>query len=445
MNKVTLPADTDHATSVTGTPAPKSRVRIGMLILIFVAVVINYMDRSNLAVLAPMISKDLNLGPVEMGLIFSAFGWTYVACQLPGGWIVDKVAPRILYPIMMGAWSIVTCAQGLMHGFAGMFGMRLGMGALEAPSFPTNAKVVTAWFPERERARAIGFYTSGQFVGLAFVTPALAFFQATLGWRAVFMITGLAGVVYSVVWYAFYRDPHEHAGADQTELDYIRQGGGIAARTAAVANLRPSWAQLKAILTSRNLWGVFIGHTCVTTTLWFFLTWFPTYLVEYRQMAFIKMGLWSAVPFIAAFVGVLLSGFFSDQLVRRGASIGTARKTPVICGLFLSMSIVGANYVEHESLIMLFMTLAFFGNGLSSIGWTFVSALAPANMIGVTGGMYNFIGNSSAIFVPIIIGFLARGGSFEPALLFVSACALIGLLSYLFLVRDLTRILVVQK
>jgi ACS family D-galactonate transporter-like MFS transporter len=162
-------------------------------------------------------------------------------------------------------------------------------------------------------------------------------------------------------------------------------------------------------------------------------------------MAFIKMGLWSAVPFIAAFFGVLLSGFFSDQLVRHGASIGTARKTPVICGLFLSMSIVGANYVEHESLIMLFMTLAFFGNGLSSIGWTFVSALAPANMIGITGGMYNFIGNSSAIFVPIIIGFLARGGSFESALVFVSACALVGLLSYLFLVRDLTRILVVQK
>src|SRR6185295_5161818 len=193
---------------------------------------------------------------------------------------------------------------------------------------------------------------------------------------------------------------------------------------------------------TRSLWGVFIGHTCVTTTLWFFLTWFPTYLVEYRKMGFIKMGFWASVPFIAAFVGVLLSGVFSDFLVRRGASLGTARKTPVICGLLLSMSIVGANFVEGESSVMVFMTLAFFGNGLASIGWTFVSALSPANMIGSTGGIYNFIGNSSAIFVPIVIGVLVRGGSFEPALVFVGACALVGVLAYGFLVRDVQRIAV---
>jgi ACS family D-galactonate transporter-like MFS transporter len=131
--------------------------------------------------------------------------------------------------------------------------------------------------------------------------------------------------------------------------------------------------------------------------------------------------------------------------VRTGADIGTARKIPVISGLLLSVSIVGANYVQDQSLVMLFMTLAFFGNGLSSIGWTFVSALAPAGLIGVTGGIYNFIGNSSAVFVPIVIGFLVRGGSFEPAIVFVGACALIGVMSFGFLVRNVKRIVIPEE
>ena len=445
MTNIPPPAASDTATHPAATAPRRSRMRIRMVVLVFVTVVINYMDRSNLAVLAPVLTKDLELTSVQMGLLFSAFGWTYVLFQLPGGWLVDRMAPRVLYPIMMGAWSLVTCAQGFMNGFAGLFGMRLGMGVLEAPSFPTNAKVVTAWFPESERARAISFYTSGQFVGLAFVTPLLAYVQATWGWRAVFILTGLVGVVFSVIWYVMYRDPEDEGAASQEEIDYIRGGGGIAGRSRHGAKARGSWADFRIVLGNKSLWGVFLGHTCTTATLWFFLTWFPTYLVQYRHMGFIKMGFWSMVPFIAAFFGVLLSGQLSDRLVRRGMELGVARKTPVICGLFLSMSIVGANFVESEAMVMFFMTLAFFGNGLSSIGWSFVSALAPPNMIGVTGGMYNFIGNSSSIFVPIVIGILVKDGSFKPALVFISCCAMVGCLSYLFIVRNVKRIEVGTK
>jgi ACS family D-galactonate transporter-like MFS transporter len=431
--------------TVSGQVTKSTRVRLRMLLLIFVSVVINYMDRSNISIVAPVLSKELDLDSIRMGLIFSAFGWTYMSFQIPGGWLVDKIRPRVLYPSMMGAWSVVTSLQALVQGFVGLFSMRLAMGILEAPSFPTNNKVVTTWFPERERARAISFYTSGQFVGLAFLTPILVFIQDAFGWRGMLFITGLIGLAWSVVWYFFYRDSKESSLANAEELDYIREGGGLADRVGGKqpsggARLNFNWGQLKVILTTRNMWGVFIGHTCITTTLWFFLTWFPTYLVRYRHMGFIKMGLWASVPFIAAFVGVLCSGQISDAIVRRGADIGTARKIPVISGLLLSMSIVGANYVQDQSLIMLFMTLAFLGNGLSSIGWTFVSAMAPAGMIGLTGGIYNFIGNSSAIFVPIIIGYLVRNGNFEPAIVFISCCALVGVFSFLFLVTDVKRI-----
>jgi len=420
-------------------PRP-TRVRIGVAFLIFAAVVVNYMDRSNLALVAPAMSQELGLSAVKMGLIFSAFGWAYAAAQLPGGWIVDRIAPRLLYPIMMGAWSLVTCAHVLARGFAGLFAVRLGVGAFEAPSYPTNNRIVTTWFPESERARATSFYISGQFVGVAFLTWASAHVEARLGWRGVFVLTGAVGLLFSGAWYLLYRDPPESTRVNRRELDQIRAGGGLPDRARPGSSPKVTGAQLRAILTTRNLWGVIIGHTAINATLWFFLTWFPTYLVKYRHMGLVQMGNWSTVPFAAAFVGALLSGYFSDRIVRRGGDVATARKIPIICGLLLSASIVGANYVESPRLAMLFMTLAFFGNGLASIGWTFVSALAPEGLLGLTGGIYNFMGYLAAIAVPIIIGFIVQNGRFEPALVFISAWALLGVLSFLFLVRDVERI-----
>lgn len=171
-----------------------------------------------------------------------------------------------------------------------------------------------------------------------------------------------------------------------------------------------------------------------------FLTWFPTYLVEYRHLAFIKAGFLASLPFLAAFVGVLLSGFLSDFLVRRGVSVGVARKTPIIIGLLLSTFIIGANYVNTPSFIILFMVIAFLGNGLASITWIFVSTLAPKNLVGLTGGVFNFIGNLSSIVIPIVIGFLAKGGNFSPALVFIATVAFVGALSYIFLVGKVERI-----
>jgi len=167
---------------------------------------------------------------------------------------------------------------------------------------------------------------------------------------------------------------------------------------------------------------------------WFFLTWFPVYLVQYRKLDFIKTGLLGAIPYLAAFTGILLSGFLSDFLVKKKVSADISRKVPVITGLLLSVAIIGANYVNSPSLIILFMAIAFFGNGMASITWVFVSSLAPKHLIGLTGGAFNFIGNLSSVSVPFIIGFLVRNGNFEPALVFISVMAVIGIASYVFLV-----------
>ena len=422
--------------------ATKKRFIVGLLL--FLGVIISYMDRSNLALAAPVIGVDLNLDSVQMGLIFSAFGWSYAILQIPGGLIVDKVKPRILYAIMLGGWSIATCLQSLVNGFSAFFGLRVILGIFEAPSYPTNNRVVTSWFPEQERATSTAFYTSGQYVGIAFFTPLLVYIQNAFGWRGMIFITGAIGVIYSIVWYLMYRDPKD-SKANEAELNYIREGGGIVDMDGKQNVRKASWSQLKYVLKNRNIWGVFIAQFCLSSILWFFLTWFPTYLVQYRGMGFIKMGFLASLPFLAAYVGILFSGFISDYLIKRGHSIGFARKVPIVSGLILATSIIGANYVEDQTAVIAFMALAFFGNGLASITWVFVSALAPSHLLGLTGGIFNFMGNLSAIAVPIIIGFLAKGGSFEPALVFISSLALIGALSYIFIVGKVERIVVPEE
>lgn len=425
-----------------------TRKRFGVLVMIFISVVINYMDRSNMSVAASAISEDLDLNAIQIGLIFSAFAWTYSILQIPGGALVDRVRPRILYSCVLTAWSLATLVQGFANSLLAMIGCRMAIGFFEAPSYPANNKIVTNWFPAQERATAIAVYTSGQFIGLAFLMPVLVLIQTHLGWRGLFIVSGLIGIVWAVIWYWLYRDPDEHPGINQAERDYITQGGGFDSTTSHRKdsdNNDPkskglAWTELKQAFSYRKLWGIYIGQFCLGGMLIFFLTWFPTYLVKYRGLDFLQSGFLASIPFLAAFIGVLLSGFTSDYLVRKGVSNEFARKAPVILGMLLSTSIIGANYTDSTFWVIFFLSIAFFGNGLASIAWVFVSLMAPKNMIGLVGGSFNFIGGLSAVVVPAVIGVLANDGDFKPALFFIACLAVIGLCSYLFLVGKVERI-----
>lgn len=409
--------------------------------MLFVTVVITYLDRSNLSIAATAIARDLQLDPAHMGLVFSAFGWSYALLQIPGGILVDRTRPRLLLALVIGLWSLATILQGFAGTFAILLSLRVLLGALEAPAYPTLNRVVTTWFPDSERARAIATYTSGQYVGLAFLTPALVLTQAHFGWQGVFFLTGALGVVWGGVWYALYREPAEASDVNEAELEAIRAGGGLVELgDARRARARYTAADWRAVLGNRKLWGVYIGQIAVTSTLWFFLTWFPTYLVKYRHMDFLKAGFMAAVPFLAAFVGILSSGLLSDWMVKRGVSVTVARKVPIVTGLLLSTVIVGANYVETPAMVILFMAIAFFGSGFSSITWVLVSSMAKKELLGLTGGVFNLMGNLSSICVPIVIGLIVRNDDFKPALVFMSAVGLLGALSYLFLVGRIERI-----
>jgi ACS family D-galactonate transporter-like MFS transporter len=419
--------------------ARRTRSRFGILALLAVGTMINYLDRSVAGIAAPSMSHELGLNPALMGVIFSAFSWTYTASQIPGGVMLDRVGTRWTYFFALTLWSIFTGLQGLATGFISLLIMRLLIGVAEAPCFPTNSRVVAVWFPQSERARATGIYTFAEYVGLAFLSPLLFWLEQRYGWRALFGIVGTVGVVFGGIWLMRFHEPHQSKSANQAELDYIAQGGGVVDGTQQATRFR--WSDIGALLKRRSMLGICIGQFACNSTNVFFLTWFPTYLVTERHMPWLKVGLVAVLPFIAASVGTLAGGWISDAMLRRGISLNWSRKLPVIAGLLAAASIVLANYVESTATVVAILCVAYFAQGMSALAWMIVSDIAPKGLLGLSGGIFNLFANAAGIVTPLVIGLIVNAtGSFGYALAFISAITLVGALSYIFVVGDIKRI-----
>ena len=415
-----------------------THARFGVLALITLATMLNYVDRSVMGVAQPSLVAELAIGPEVMGLIFSAFSWTYALAQIPGGLVLDKLGTRLTYGLSLGLWSLATMLHGLMSSVVGLFSARLALGVAEAPCFPANSRILSTWFPQSERARANGVYSVGQYVGLGFMIPLLTYIVATFGWRALFFIFGGAGVIYAFVWHALYREPHESPRANQAELDYIAAGGGLASRAGGFAL---SWAAVRTLLRQRQILGASIGQFCGNSTLVFFLTWFPSYLATERGMDWIRSGFAASLPYIAASVGVLVGGAVSDGIIRRTGSATLGRKLPIITGLLLTSTMVLANFTPSNSLVIAIMSLAFFGQGMVNLGWTLIADVAPKQLMGLTGGVFNFCANLAGIVTPLVIGFgLGATGSFYGALAYIATLGLVGAAAYVFIVGEVKRV-----
>ncbi|WP_133893437.1 MFS transporter [Paraburkholderia sp.] len=441
-----LPEQGASTANAAATGARRSKVRYRILALLAVGTMINYLDRTVLGIAAPQLTKELGINAALMGLMFSVFSWSYVASQIPGGLFLDRFGSKVTYFLSMTFWSLCTLAQGLVHGIAPLFAFRLGLGVAESPCFPTNSRVVATWFPQSERAMATGTYTVGEYIGLAFFSPFLFALMGAFGWRSLFYVVGAVGLVFGLVWWFCYREPRDHPAANAAELDYIEAGGGLTHRKNSVDETKPQssgfeWRTIGQLLKHRQLTGICLGQFAGNSTLVFFLTWFPTYLATERHMAWLKIGFFAIMPFIAASIGVMFGGTFSDWLLRRGVSPNVARKLPIIAGLLLASTIVLANYVESNVTVIVILSVAFFAQGMAALGWTLVSDIAPDGLLGVTGGIFNFAANLAGIITPLAVGLIvAWTGSFVGALVFIGAIALIGALSYIFIVGDIKRI-----
>ncbi|HSI19332.1 MAG TPA: MFS transporter [Sphingomonas sp.] len=427
--------DTD---TITATARP-SRARFGMLGLIATGTLVNYLDRTVLGIAAPALTRELAIDAAVMGVVFSAFSWSYAASQVPGGLFLDRFGTRLTYALSVGFWSLFTLLHALAGGLASLLGLRLALGIAEAPCFPANSRVVATWFPQSERAFATGVYTVGEYIGLAFLSPLLFWLLVHYGWRSLFIVCGLIGFVFVLVWIARYRDPPEHKTVNAAELDLIAAGGGLVGSDGKRARI--DWSKAGKLLAFRQMWGICLGQFAGNSTLVFFLTWFPTYLATERHMAFLKIGFYAVLPFIAASVGVLFGGWWSDTMLRRGKSANVARKAPIITGLLLASTIIAANFVESNAAVIAILSLAFFAQGMAALGWTLVSDIAPRGMLGLTGGVFNLAANLAGIVTPLVIGAIVSAtGSFFYALAYVGSLALMGALAYIFVLGDVKRI-----
>jgi ACS family D-galactonate transporter-like MFS transporter len=413
-------------------------VRLLILALITTGTMINYLDRTVLGVSAPFLSRDLHLDPAVMGLVFSAFSWTYVLAQIPGGVFLDRFGAKTTYALSLTAWSLFTLAQGFAGGLGALIGLRLGLGVAEAPCFPTNSRVVSTWFPQHERARATGVYSVGEYVGLAFLSPLLFWVIVSFGWRALFFGVGTLGVCFGALWFLAYREPQDSRLVNQAELDYIAQGDA-AARDAETVKF--SWSILGKLLRARQIIGAAIGQFAGNCTLVFFLTWFPTYLATEKHMGFIKVGVFAVLPFIAGAIGVMSGGYISDMLLRKTGSANIARKLPMVAGLLLAASIMTANFTDNNLAVIAILSLAFFGQGLVGLGWAVITDIAPRKAMGLAAGVFNLATNLAGVVTPLAIGFIVKAtGSFVWALGLIAAMALLGALSYLFVLGDVKRV-----
>ncbi|GAA3749151.1 MFS transporter [Streptomyces tremellae] len=432
----------------TVAPSSAGRLRYVVLAMLFVVTTVNYADRSTLSIAGDAMQSDLGISSGELGVLFSAFSWSYLIAQLPGGWLLDRFGSKKVYGLAIFLWSLFTMAQGAIGFFSGaavvlMFILRFAVGFAEAPSFPGNSRIVAAWFPTRERGFASALFNSAQYFATVAFAPLMGWLVTALGWEHVFTVIGGVGVVLALVWTRVIHSPRTHPRMGRAELDHITEGGALVDLDAPGSPSSGSGRlrHLKTLLTNRNMLGIFIGQYFINTITWFFLTWFPVYLVQERGMSILEAGFVASLPALCGFTGGVLGGYLSDLLIRRGVGLTAARKIPIVVGLLLSTSIIICNYVTTSALVVLIMSLAFFGKGLGALGWAVMADVAPKTASGLAGGVFNAFGAVAGIVTPLVVGYIIDAtGSFDLALAFVSVCAALAVLSYTVIVKDIRRL-----
>jgi MFS transporter, ACS family, glucarate transporter len=435
----------------TLTDTRQTRVRYLIVSILFAVSCFSYGDRVALSITGAAMAKDIQMDPLKMGYLFSGFSWAYVLGQLPSGGLLDRFGSKQVYGISILLWSI--CA--LLTGFAGylvasaafsaVFLLRLISGFAQAPVFPGNGRIVASWFPTRERGRASAIFNSSQYFALMIFAPIFGWIIHVAGWKSCFWFMGGLGFLFAIIWFRNIYAVKDHPRISRSEIDFIEQGGGLVnadggSKTEARSNPL-TWAAVKMLLSHRMLVGIYLGQYCITTLTWFFLTWFPIYLAQARHMSILKVGFASALPALCGGFGGILGGVVSDKLLHGGRSLSFARKAPIMAGMALSVTMIGCNYAHAQSLMLLLMSISFFGKGFGALGWTVISDTSPKGMVGLNGALFNLIGNMAGITTPIIIGYLVqKTGSFDDVLIFVGVTALFAIVSYGPIVGEIKRL-----
>jgi sugar phosphate permease len=407
----------------------KSVQRIALALLV-VAGVVNYIDRATLAVANPLIREELGLSIADMGYLLSAFLWAYAFAQLPTGAMVDRLGPRLLLTMGLSLWSLAQLLGGLVRNFGEFFGARILLGIGEAPQFPTGARVVRDWFNQRDRGLATGVFNCASSLGTAIAVPLLTYLMLSFGWRAMFVIMGIAGLIVAALWYLLYRNPDSVALTPQ-ENAYRTQGDPPGQRT------KVTFREWKLLFRFRTTWGMIFGYFgCIYLT-WIYTAWLPGYLEIERHMSVKYTGWAAAVPFACGVVGGVLGGYIADILVRRGVEPLKSRRYPAAIALLgTAVCTAAAAYVSSNALAIAFISVSLFLVYVTSTcAWALSSVAVPTNCTASIGAVQNFGGYLGGALAPTVTGLIVQHtGSFVPALVVGSLIGAVSAGCYLFVV-----------
>lgn len=409
------------------------KIRWWIIGMCFLANAISYIDRANLAIATPAISAELGFTALEMGFVLSAFFWTYAFMQLPAGWLIDQIGVRISLALAVTWWSVFTIATGLARSIPQFVAMRLMLGVGEAASLPSFTKVAFNWFPRRERGIACSIFNSGSATGSALSIPLVTWLILAVGWRGAFVVTGVLGIVWTVAWWFIYREPEQYRHVAPAQVDALLAERGPP--PSSVETVKVSWLDL---FRYRTIWGLMIGLFCLNFAIYFFITWFPSYLLDARGFSLKSLGTLGMLPALMAIPGNWLGGYTSDRLMRMGWSPTRARKTCLAGGMLMSSTIAAAAFVESTGACLALFALAY--ASLSFVGanvWTVASEVAPTpGHVASIGGIQNFAGNLAGILITTFTGLMLTltQGSFLVPLSVAGGLCIVGALSYIFLV-----------
>jgi ACS family glucarate transporter-like MFS transporter len=388
-----------------GLAARATGVRYRVLAFLFALAALTYLDRVAISAAMPFIEKEFGFSPVQRGYIFSAFTLTYALFEIPTGWMGDRFGTRRTLTRIVLWWSAFTALTSAAVGFWSLFVIRLMFGAGEAGAIPNSASTVSRWFPASQRGRAMGGVCIGHALGAA-ATPALVFLLIGLqGWRWTFMEFGVLGVAWCLVWYWWFRDtPEEHPSANSAESELIQAGGGASAQSRSHAI---PW---RTFLRSRNIFFLCAMYFAYGYSLYFYITWLPTYLIEARGFTLASAGLFSALPWLFGAVAFLCGGWLTDYLVTRTGNKRVARCGIGAFGLTMSaLMLVFVALTGNAVAAALFIALALFFQFLTTPSVWATCLDIGRHRAGVVSGTTNTFGNLAGTLAPIVFGYILQG------------------------------------
>ncbi len=409
-------------------PRGGDRRRWTIAVLLGLGVLVNYFDRVNLSVSHDALFAAFGISDFTFGLLSSAYNWTYAACQLPSGVLLDRFGVRRVGCVSTFLWSVASFGAAITPGIGGFFAARFMLGVGEAPSFPASAKAVGYWFPPRERSLATSFFDGSAKFASAIGVPLIGLLLLRIGWRLSFAATGVVSLLYFLLFWGIYYDPPwkhaKKADADRVQHSERR-------------------ASLGYLLRRRKVIGLAVGFGSYNYVFYLLLTWLPVYLSKTLHIDLAHSFLYTGIPWLfATAADLFIGGWMVDALIRRGWSANAVRRTVLISGTALGLGILGAAGAHTITQAVFWISVSIGGlSAAAPVGWSAPSLIAPGDSVGSVGAIMNTSNQISGIVAPAVTGYLVGvRHSFRAAFFVAAAYLLVGIASYIFLLGEIRPI-----